>query len=391
MNFKLFQNIYSWFLLILLFSIKSISAAQVIPPVNLTSQQVLIVDADTNTILLSHNANVRMLPSSMTKILTAYVLFQDIRSGRISLDSEFLVSKKAAKAEGTKMYLRAGSRVSVKELIQGIFVASANDACICVAENLEKSEDAFARRMNEVAKGMGALNSNFMNASGLPHPNHYSTCEDLHKIAHNLYKDFPEHVRFFSQLSFKYSKGSGMHYNLNRLVKTFPGADGLKTGHTQAGGYGVVASANINDQRIILVINGCKTMVQRNKYTHTLMSWAYSFFQRVNLFAKGDVVTSLDTWIASSPRLPLVLKENAALTLPKTLAEGLTAKVVTQSPAVPPIKQGDVLGKLVVENSANNMQWEYPLYAEKDLEKAGFFKRIPMSLYYLIFGSSAHE
>lgn len=365
--------------------------ANLVAPVPLDSHQVLIVDADTDTVLFSHNASMRMTPSSMTKILTAYLLFQDIKAGKITLDSEFLVSSNAAKTEGTKMYLRAGSKAKVRELIEGIFVASANDACVCVAENLSGSEGSFAQRMNLVARQMGAANSNFLNAAGLPDPNHYSTCEDLYKIANRLYQDYPEYIPYFSQAEFKYEKGKGAHYNLNSLLKTFPGTDGLKTGHTKAWGYGVVASAKVNNQRIFLVINGCKTMIQRNKYTQALMAWAYSAFEQVKLFSKSIPIASIDTWIANTPKLEAVLHEDVRLTIPRGAVENLSVEAVFHSPVEPPVNKDAKVGELIIKNMLNETSRSYPLYANHDIKRANFLQRIPMILYYLVFGVAASE
>ena len=354
------------------------------PAVDVTGRQFLVIDGDTETTLFEHDADLKVYPSSMTKILTAYIIFEEIEAGKISLSTMFEISRKASKTPGTKMYLQQGKTVSVEDVIQGVFVASGNDACVCAAENISGSEEAFAARMNQKLAEFGCKDSHFMNASGLPDENHYSTCRDLYKIAKRLYADFSKYKHFFAQQEFTYGKGT--HKNLNRLLKTFEGADGLKTGHTEGGGYGVITSAVVNGQRIFAIFNGCKTMVERNRVSETLMRWAYGSFHQVKILQKDKVIAKLDTWMADQPQIAVGLKNDVILTLPKGDMGGLTTELVFKGPIEPPVKLGDALGELVVILPDRQTHMVYPVYAMAPVYKAGFLRRLPIIIQYLLFG-----
>jgi D-alanyl-D-alanine carboxypeptidase (penicillin-binding protein 5/6) len=361
--------------------------AKLTPVVDTEGRQFLVIDGDTETVLFEHDADLRMYPSSMTKILTAYILFEEIAADRISLNSMFMISRKASKASGTKMYLPEGKTVSVEDLIQGIFVASGNDACICAAENISGSEEAFAVRMNQKLSDFGCKESHFVNASGLPDEHHYSTCRDLYKIAKRLYADFPQFKHFFSQQEFTYEKGT--HKSLNRLSKTFEGADGLKTGHTQSGGYGVITSALVNGQRIFSIFNGCKTMVERNRVSEILMRWAYGTFHQVTLLQKDQIIAKLDTWMADYPQVPVGLKNDVRLTLPRGSVQGLTSELVFQGPVEPPVAVGDKIGDLVLTLPDQQTKMTYPVYAQAEISRAGILMRLPIIVRYLLLGKNA--
>lgn len=379
--FKLLQ--ISAFLQILMFPV----SAKLTPAVEIEGRQFLVIDSDTETVLFEHDADLRMYPSSMTKILTAYIVFEEIAAGKISLNTMFEISRKASKTGGTKMYLPEGKTVSVEDLIQGIFVASGNDACVCVAENISGSEEAFAERMNRKLAEFGCKDSHFVNASGMPDENHYSTCRDLYKIAKRLYSDFSQYKQFFSQQEFTYGKGT--HKNLNRLYKTFEGADGLKTGHTQGGGYGVITSALVNGQRVFSIFNGCKTMVERNRVSETLMRWAYSNFHQVTVLQKDQIIAKLDTWMADLPQVPVGLKDDVILTLPKGGSQGLSSELMFQGPIEPPVARGDKIGELVLTMPDQQTKMIYPVYAQTAVAKAGFLRRLPIIVQYLLFGKNA--
>lgn len=362
-------------------------SAKLAPSVELEGRQFLVIDGDTETVLFEHDADTKMYPSSMTKILTAYLVFEEISSGRVSLGTMFTISRKASKTEGTRMYLPEGKTVSVEDLIQGIFVASGNDACVCAAENIAGSEQAFAERMNKKLKEFGCTNTHFMNASGLPDENHYSTCRDLYIIAKRLYADFPHYRHFFSQQVFTYGKGT--HKSLNNLLKTFEGADGLKTGHTKSGGYGIINSAMKNGQRIFSIFNGCKTMVERNRTGLHLMTWAFDNFKQVTLIPKNKIIANLDTWMASQPHIPVALNDNVVLPLPKGDITGVSAEIKYQGPLEAPIFAGDKVAELVVTLSDRQTQMVFPVYAQAHLSKAGYLRRLPIILQYLLFGKNS--
>ncbi len=356
------------------------------PPIDLGKRQILVIDADTNTVLLDHNANQQMVPSSMTKILTAYLIFEAIEAGQISLNTQFKISRKASKAEGSKMYLPEGGSVSVSDILQGLFVASGNDACICAAENIAESESAFVKLMNQKLQEFGCKDSYFVNATGLPDSNHYSTCFDLYKMAKKIYEDFPQYKKFFRQKVFVYAKGT--HKSLNRALHSFSGADGLKTGNSKSGGQGVVISSEVEGRRVFAIINGCRSLSERNRYSDVLMNWAYRNFYQVHLFTKGQTVATLDTWMANKPHLHVVVDTDIVLTLPRQLREVPKAELVFTGPIEAPVKLGEKVGELHIMFEEEGKKAVYPAYAKASVQRAGYLKRLPVIVHYLIFGQN---
>lgn len=351
------------------------------PPVFWDGKQALVVDGKSGTTLLDLDADKKMTPSSMTKILTAYLLFEKIKEGKYTLDSQFPISRKAKRVIGTKMYLDEGKTVSVRDLIQGMFVASGNDACICVAETIAGSEESFAVLMNEKAKAFGCQNSHFTNASGLPDENHYSSCRDLYLIAKHMYDDFPEYLEYYKQQTFEYEEK--LFKNLNRILKTFSGADGLKTGHTEDGGYGVIVSAIVNNQRIFSIFNGCRTMVERNKVSDTLMSWAYGSFDNLEIVKKETAMGSISTWMAKKETLLVGADSDLFVIIPK--GRKATTDLVVSAPIEAPVKKGDVVGSIETKLDGVVIS-KVPAVALEDLQKANIFVRFFKGIYHGIFG-----
>lgn len=226
-------------------------------PMTTIATQAIIVDASTGTILLDKGANDRMPTSSMSKTMTIYMVFDALKEGRLKLDDEFLVSEKAWRMEGSEMFIKVGDKVKIEDLIRGVVVQSGNDAAVALAEGLAGSEEAFAEAMNARAKDLGMTGSHFVNASGWPHPDHYSTPRDLALLAYRIIHDFPEYYHYFSEKEFTYN--NIRQQNRDPLLGKLPGADGLKTGHTEVAGYGLIGSAKRGDRRLILVVNGLKS------------------------------------------------------------------------------------------------------------------------------------
>tara|TARA_Y100001970_G_C14255565_1_gene875109 strand:+ start:4939 stop:6003 length:1065 start_codon:yes stop_codon:yes gene_type:complete len=349
------------------------------------ARNAFIVDLSTNTVLLQKQAEVPMPPASMSKLMTVYMVFDLIKQGALSLEDKLLVSRKAWKKGGSKMFVKIGDRVSVADLLRGIIVQSGNDACIVVAEALAGSENSFAELMTNKGRELGLKNSTFTNATGWPNPSHRMSAEDLAILSKRLIEDFPELYKMFSEKSFSYNKIK--QGNRNPLLYRNIGADGLKTGHTVAAGYGLTASAKNGDRRIVVVLNGLTSVRQRSRESLRLMEWAFRAFKPVTLFKKGDTVTEADIWLGDNSKIPLTLKKDLRLTLPRGANDRIKVTVRLKNPVPAPVREGQTLGTLVVK-VPNMTDREYPLSAGANVEQLGFMGRIITAIKYLIWGAS---
>ena len=314
-------------------------------PVDTTARWAVIIDYTTLATLLDKDADVEMPPSSMTKLMTIYILYERLAKGQMKLTDQLLVSERAWKMGGSKMFVQIGTQVSVEDLIRGIIVDSGNDACIVIAEAISGSEEQFADLMNQKAKELGLTHSHFMNATGWPADGHYMSCRDIATLAWHIIHDFPQYYHFDSIKSFKYNNIS--QDNRNPLVQRGT-ADGLKTGHTEAGGYGLVASSERNGRRIIEVLNGMATMRERAEEGERLLDWAFANFEDVTLFSATDVIDRAPVYLGASATVPLVAGKDLVMTMPHGWRQGAKVTVSYTSPLVAPVAKGVVVGKLVV-------------------------------------------
>ncbi len=347
------------------------------------AKQVILVDYDTGNILFEKNADERMFPSSMSKIMTIYNVFQALKDGSLQLKDNFRVSRKAWKKGGSKMFLRAGSRLNVEDLIRGVIVQSGNDASIVLAEGLSGSEGAFSDSLNENAKKLGMDSSNFLNASGWPDPEHYTTARDLSKVTIATIQNFPKYYHFYSQKTFTYA--GIKQNNRNPTLYKDIGADGLKTGHTAAAGYGLAASAIRNGRRLVLILNGLKTSRQRSLESERILDWGYRVFSNYKLFKPGQIVTHAKVWMGDKSRVGLVLDKGLVMSLRKNIIDKINIKAVFNEPVRAPISKGDQIGKLLVSVPGKN-QLEIPMYASQGVTKLGWFYRIGAAISYILWG-----
>ena len=347
------------------------------------AKQVILVDYDTGNILFEKNADERMFPSSMSKIMTIYNVFQALKDGSLQLKDNFRVSRKAWKKGGSKMFLRAGSRVNVEDLIRGVIVQSGNDASIVLAEGLSGSEGAFSDSLNENAKKLGMDSSNFLNASGWPDPEHYTTARDLSKVTIATIQNFPKYYHFYSQKTFTYA--GIKQNNRNPALYKDIGADGLKTGHTAAAGYGLAASAIRNGRRLVLILNGLKTSRQRSLESERILDWGYRVFSNYKLFKPRQIVTHAKVWMGDKSRVGLVLDKGLVMSLRKNIIDKINIKAVFNEPVPAPISKGDQIGKLLVSVPGKN-QLEIPMYASQGVTKLGWFYRIGAAISYILWG-----
>ncbi len=359
--------------------------------IEIAAREFILVDFQTGTVLDSQSSGESMPPSSMSKLMTAYMVFEAIHSGALSLDDEFMVSENAwrqggAASGGSTMFLEPNSRVRVEDLLRGIIIQSGNDACIVVAENMAGSEEAFADEMTERARDLGLTGSNFANATGLPDPNHYMTAEDLALLARLIVTDFPEYYSLYKETEFTYNDIK--QFNRNPLLYRPGGADGLKTGHTDAAGYGLTASAVRDGRRLLLVANGMASTQARSEETAKLMDWGFRNFTNKDLFRAGEMVSDAEVWLGLEPTIPLIIEEDVTVTIPRQAWRTLDVKAVYEGPIAAPIEQGTSVAKLVINGDGMDAL-EYDLVAGASVAKLGFTGRIQAAATQILFGFSS--
>lgn len=349
-----------------------------IGPFDTLAQYAFIMDYNTGTVLMDKLADQPMHPSSLTKIMTCYIVFAMLRTGRLKLDQLLPVSEKAWKMQGSKMFVPLNGQVSVQDLIQGVVIQSGNDACIVLAEGIAGSEQQFVSIMNEMAPKMGLRNSHFMNCTGWPDSNHLMSARDIALIAYHLIHEYPEYYHFFSEKEFTFNKIT----QGNRNVLVDKGlADGLKTGHTDAGGYGLCASSERNGRRVIMVVNGLTSMNMRAHESERLIEWSFNQFENVKLFNKGDIVEQAPVWMGAQETVPLVAGENLVLTLPVGMREKLKVTLDYNAPLSAPVMKGqNVEASLSVKNGGITVQ--VPIIAGETVEKANIISRMMKNVSY---------
>ena len=348
----------------------------------------LLLDAETGVALFEKNADARMSPASMSKLMTVLMAFEALESGAISADEEFFVSDDAwrrggAGSGGSTMFLKARSRVSVLDLLRGVIIQSGNDACIALAEGMAGSEPAFAEIMTERAQELGMSRSRFINSTGLPDPDHKTTARDLAILARELINNHADYYRLFSERDFTWN--NIRQTNRNPLLYANIGADGLKTGHTQESGYGLVASAEQNGRRLILVINGLNSKRERAREARKLMTFGFRNFQRDLLVEAGQQVAELPVWHGDEATVKVTTKQRFDIVTPRSGRRKMVATVTYENPVLAPIKAGDKLGKLRVTLPGLVPQ-EVDLVAAEDVDKGNIIGRAIDSLIYMMVG-----
>lgn len=334
------------------------------------AKQAFIMDADTGQVLFEKNADEKMPTSSMSKVMTMYMVFEALNDGRLQLDTQLQVSEKAWKMAGSKMFVEVGNAIRVEDLVQGVIVQSGNDATVVLAEGLGGTEESFAAAMTAKAREMGMENSNFVNASGWPDENHYSTARDLATLALRTIKDFPDMYGYYAHKEFTYH---GIRQpNRNPLLYKDLGADGIKTGHTDAGGYGLMASGTRNGRRVIMVLNGMKDNTQRSEEAARLLDWALRDFDNVSFFKPGEPVEEAPVIMGKSKTVPLIVQEEMFVTVPKFSRKDIKVQAVYNSPLEAPVAKGQQVGTLTATIPGHD-PLERPLLAGADVARLGFF------------------
>ena len=337
------------------------------------AREALVIDNGTGMVMFEKNPDIPMPPASMSKLMTLYMLFEALRDGRVTMATEFEVSPHAQAMEGSRMFVEAGTRVPVEALIQGIVVQSGNDACVVVAEGLAGSEASFAELMTKRAHELGMSQSSFRNASGLPEDGHHMSARDLVTLARHIIDDFPQYYAYFSETEFTWN---GIKQpNRNPLLKLGLGVDGLKTGHTAEAGYGLVASAVQDGQRVLFMVGGLPSERARADETASIVKWAFGTFETVKFFAKDAPVATAEVWLGAAPTVPLVAPKDLQMLVPREDRAGVRARVVYDGPIEAPVAAGDKVAALVVDVPGKDTV-RFDLVAGADVARGGLGTRI---------------
>ena len=347
------------------------------------AKHAFILEAETGVVLLDKGADERIPPASMSKIMTAYIVFDMLKEGRAALTDQLPVSERAWRLQGSKMFVPIGGRISIDDLIKGVIIQSGNDACLVLAEGLAGSEEAFVELMNKKANEVGLKDSHFTNVSGLPDPDHWMTARDLATLAIRTVKDFPEYYHYYSEIDYEFNNIK--QGNRNPLLYKNVGADGLKTGHTEEAGYSLTASVARDNRRIILVLNGLPTMKARAQESDRLIEWAFREFNDYRLFAAGDKVDEGDVWLGGEPKVPLTVGTDFVVTLPRKARKDMKVTVEYDRPIPAPVQKGETVGKVVM-TVPDMTPVEAPLIAAASVERMNPWGRIATLAGYLVWG-----
>ena len=353
------------------------------------ARNAILMDYDTGEYLFTKNMDESVPPASMSKLMTVYILMSKIKDGSVKLDDTFSVSENAwrkggAATGGSTMFLSIGDNVSVENLIKGIVIQSGNDACIVVAENIAGSEDDFVILMNKTAKKLGLKNSHFENATGLPHPDHRMSMEDLAILSRHIIGEFPELYHYFSQKEFVYNNIK--QGNRNPLLYTMKGADGLKTGHTEEAGFCLAASATKGERRLIEVMSGMSSNRERSEEAERLMSWGFREFNNFKILNKGQNVASAKVWYGKDKTVNLMVADDVLKTVHRSQQENVKVTAEFDEPVKAPLKAGQEVGTVKIEIEGQPTL-NVPLVAANDVAETGMLGKLWANVKYFVFGA----
>lgn len=340
-----------------------------------TATSAWVYDVTSGTVLMEKNADTPIPPASMSKLMTLYMLFEALEDGRVQPDTRLPVSTKARQMGGSTMFLNEMDRPSVDELIKGIIVLSGNDACVVVAEGLAGTEEAFARQMTERGRQIGLSHSTFRNSTGWPQDGHRMSAEDMGLVALRIIEDFPQHYPDFALTEFRFDdRAPSNRFNRNPILRQGIG-DGLKTGHTQEAGYGLVGSAEQDGRRIIFVVSGLQTDRARAEESERIVNWAFRQFTMQTLVPAGETVVNAPVWLGTASQVGLTTESGVNVLVPAGARDQVRVEVVYDSPIPAPIAKGDPVGRLVV-TIPGARDTVTPLIATADVPEAGFMGRV---------------
>jgi len=348
------------------------SPSPLVPPPAIAARSFLLLDYHSRQTLAAQNASERVEPASLTKLMTAYLTFAALKQKRIEPAQTVPVSERAWKAEGSRMFIEPRKAVTVEELMRGMIVQSGNDACLALAELVGGSEEAFAKMMNEQAQRLGMKNTNFMNSTGLPNPQHYSTAQDLALLAIAIIRDFPEYHPLYAMKEYRYNNVT--QANRNRLLWTDPTVDGMKTGYTENAGYCLIASARRGERRLLSVVLGAASEAARAAESQKLLNYGFQNYDSVKLYEKSQTVTSLPVWKGMINSVKAGFLDDLYVSLPKGQADKVKASLESRQPPLAPVATGQPIGvmKLTLDGKPYA---EVPVVALENVALAGVFGR----------------
>lgn len=348
------------------------AALPVPPPPQINARAWLLIDTASGQALAEQAADSKVEPASLTKLMTAYLSFTALQEGRLKLNQMLTVSEKAWRAEGSRMFLEPNKPAKVEDLLRGMIIQSGNDASIVLAEGIAGSEEGFAAMMNQTAKSLGMTATHFMNATGLPHAEHYTTARDLARLATALINTFPQYYKFYSEKDFTYN---GIRQpNRNRLLYVDPSVDGMKTGFTESAGFCLIASSRKDQRRLLSVVLGAHSDAGRATESQKLLNYGFQFFETVKLYAADKAVSSLRIYKGSSSELQAGFTKDLYVTVPRGAIERLEAKLVTRQPLLAPVHRGQAVGSLRLSVDGE-LVGDYTLRALRDISVAGLLGR----------------
>jgi D-alanyl-D-alanine carboxypeptidase (penicillin-binding protein 5/6) len=321
-------------------------AAPVPAPPSVAATGHLLIDFDSGHVLAENNADQRLEPASLTKIMTAYVVMKEIQAGQVKLQDQVLVSKKAWRTPGSRMFIEVGKKIALEELLKGMIIQSGNDASVALAEHVAGSEETFANLMNDHAKRLGMVNTHFVNSTGLPHAEHYTTPRDIARVTRATIREFPEIYQWYATKEFTFNNIK--QHNRNKLLWRDDAVDGVKTGHTEAAGYCLVASAKKDGMRLIAVVMGTRSEDSRASESQSLLNYGFRFFETHRLYSAGEKLTSTRVWKGSQERLRLGLARDLYITIPRGQYPNLNAGMRIEPQIMAPVASGQPLGAVTV-------------------------------------------
>ncbi len=347
-----------------------LAQAAVPAPPKVAARAYILLDFDSGRIIAEKNANQRVEPASLTKIMAGYVIDKELAAGNISLSDQVRISKKAWKMPGSRMFIEVDTFVSVEDLIKGIIIQSGNDATVAMAEYVAGSEDAFVSLMNGYARELGMTGTHFVNATGLPHENHYTTARDLAILSRALIREFPEMYRLYAEKEFTYN--GIRQYNRNKLLWQDKYVDGIKTGHTESAGYCLVASAKRDGMRLIAIVLGTKSENARASEAQKLLTYGFRFFETHKLYRAGETLTQARVWKGEHETVPLGLAEDLFITIPRGSYDKLKATMRVAKKIIAPVKAGQRFGSVDIALAGENVA-QRDLVALDSVGEGGFF------------------
>ncbi len=349
-----------------------VAAAPGVPEVDARSY--LLVDFQSGDELAGFNPGMKVEPASITKLMTAYIIYRELAKGTIKLEDEVLVSEKAWKMEGSRMFVELGKKVPLLDLLHGMIIQSGNDAAMALVEHVAGSEEAFVQRMNQTAAELGMKDTHYMNATGWPAKNHYTTARDIVKLATALITEFPERYKLYGQKEFVYNNIK--QQNRNRLLFRDPTVDGMKTGHTESAGYCLVASAKRDNMRLISVVLGTKGDNERAETSQKLLEYGFRTFETHKLYDAGSVLTNVRIWKGDKSEVPAGIINDLYVSITKGRYDQLKGGMQLDKGIDAPIKRGDTVGKIIItDQGLNKVVKEVPLLALEDVEEGGWWRK----------------